>query len=391
MDFNEIVLRAQQLQPFMMHWLRGLKKVPEAGLDLPRTSSFIKVTLQELGVPLKTGYAGGSGIVARLKGDIKGKGPVIVIRADMDALPINDGKNIYIAHVCGHDAHMAMALGTLALLKKIDCWIGEVRVLFQPGEEGPGGAHLMVKEGALINAECALALHLDPKYPLGVVALRGGQLNAYLDIFEITVTGQGGHGAYPHQTVDAVVAAASFILNLQHLVSRNVPPGEAAVITVGKVLGGEAPNVISEQVIMEGSLRCLKESTRKIIHHRLKEIGKGTAIQYGANLRTDIKNGYPPVINDYNLTELCYNELKKALDTNLVEIKEPIMGSDDFAFIAQQIPSLLFRLGCAFPDRDNPPLHNPNFSFPTDVLVTGCSCLSYLVLSLLNQSQATAK
>lgn len=385
MEFNEIVMRARQLQPFMESWLRELQSAPEAGLDLPCTSSFIGDFLEKLDVPFKTGYAGGYGIVAQLKSKVKEKGPVIVVRAEMDALPISNGENVYVRHVCGHDAHMTIALGTLALLKEIKNWAGEVRVLFQPGEEGPGGARLMVEEGALINANYGLALHLDPKYPVGVIALRGGQLNAYLDLFKISVNGQGGHGAYPHQSVDTVVAAASFVLNLQHIVSRNVSPEETAVITVGKVFGGEAPNVIPEQVRMEGSLRCLKGSTQEMLHRRLDEIGRGTALQYGADLIIDIKNGYPPVVNDQKIMEFCRKELSKILGNKLVGLRKPLMGSDDFAFIAQQIPSLLFRFGCSFPDRDTPPLHNPRFSFPMETLAAGCSCLCYLVLALLRR------
>ena len=383
MNYSKIVAKARLLQPAMEGWFRELKNVPEAGLNLPRTSILIKNILNELGVPFKTGFAGGYGIVAQLKNVTKNKGPIIAIRAEMDALPIIDGGGAYTAHVCGHDAHMAIALGTLALLKEIMHWTGEVRVLFQPGEESLGGARLMVEEGALLNTDYALALHLDPQYPTGVVALRRGQLNAYLDFFKISINGQGGHGAYPHQTVDTVVAAASFIVNLQHLVSRNVSPEETAVVTVGKIFGGEAPNAIPCQVLMEGSMRCLNKTTLKMLHHRLKEIGNGTSLQYGTDLIFEIKNGYPPVINDYKLTEICYQELSEAIGDKLIKIEKPLMGSDDFAFIAQCIPSMLFRLGCAFSDRDTLPLHNPRFSFPMLTLTKGCSILCYLVQALL--------
>lgn len=380
LDYEIIRQEAKIIITEMENWRNELNAIPELGLNTPLTSQYIKSVLKDIDVKIESGYAGGYGLVAKLQGENVGR--TIALRAEMDALPgVNGGSA---AHLCGHDGHMAIALGVLKLLKKYSgLWNGVVKILFQPGEEGPGGARLMLKEGAIEGVDNALAIHLDPQFPTGVIAIRQGQLNAYYDIFKITFKGKGGHGAYPHQANDPILASAYYIVGVQQLVSRNVEPYESVVVSLGKIQSGKAPNVIPSKAHLEGSIRCLTKQTKELLHQRLNDIGNGVALQCGVDFEIDIANGYPPVINDQDLSIKCSKILSGFFGNEVVQLKNPLMGSDDFSYISQEVPSLLIRLGCAFSDRDSYPLHSPHFNFQSEVLAMGFLSVSALIVNLM--------
>lgn len=381
LDYAAIRDEARSLLPSLKQWRGDLKALPETGLKLPLTSGYIQSVFKEMGLPVKAGYAGGYGLITSIEGE-GGKGPTVVLRADMDALPM--AKDQGAKHMCGHDGHMAVALGAAKLLTSYKQFFkGTIRLLFQPGEEGPGGARLMVEEGALEKADTALALHLDPGYPLGSIALRAGQHNTFYDTFKAEFFGPGGHGAYPDLTNDPILASAYYLVAIQHLVSRNIAPSEAVVVSVGKIHSGEAPNIIPDQALLEGSIRCLEKCTREKIQSRLKEIGSGVAKQCGVEFQIEINSGYPPVINDPGVTVFCTKILGDLFGENVFKIERPLMGSDDFSFIARRVPSLMYRLGCAFPEGRTFPLHSPQFDFPDETLFFGCFSLSVLGMKLL--------
>lgn len=394
LSYARIQKKVQQMEHDLRGWRQELHALPEQGLELPQTHIYLHKLLAEWGLPVDAGYAGGFGIISKVQGKKSGAGRVFALRADMDALPVREQTELPFAskhegymHACGHDAHMAIALGAASVLHDLrEEWDGEVRLIFQPGEEGPGGARLMVQEGALDGVDGALALHVDPLLPLGAAYFKEGQINSYVDFFFVTLEGRGGHGAYPHQAVDPVLAAAGYITALQQLVSRNSNPQEATVVTVGKIAAGEAPNVIPSKAELAGSCRCYQHDTRSLFLRRLREIGEGIALQHGICHQLRLQEGYPPVYNHPQLTRFCKEQLQDILGNELVQdLKVPLTGSDDFSYISAKVPSTLFRLGCAFPEKDDfYPLHSSRFNLPDEVLTQGCSYISYLLLSLLS-------
>lgn len=396
-NFSLIQQKAKSLAPELTEWRNSLRMCPETGLTLPQTNQVLQNILGLMNLnTVEIGYATGSGIVAKLHGNNSEKRLTVALRAEMDALPLveeaetpSDSRQNAAVHACGHDGHMAMALGVAKILSDMkEYWGGELRLIFQPGEEGPGGAKQMVDQGVLADVDALLGLHLDPQLPLGSIYFKDGQINSYVDFFSVILEGRGGHGAYPNQSIDPIVAAAGYIMSLQQLVSRNTSPNEAAVVTIGKINSGVASNVIPAKAALSGSLRCFHSATRKYLHQRLREIGEGIGKQYGVSHVLEIKEGYPPVYNNPNLTNICKRNLHDQLGDEVVkELEHPLTGSDDFSYMSKEVPSLLLRLGCKFPDgQESYPLHHNSFDYPENVLVTGCAFLAYTILLLLRKS-----
>lgn len=379
-NLNEIRLDIRNLQPELVQWRRRIHQYPELGFQEFSTADFVTKKLKEWGIEYKSGIAK-TGIVAVIQGNLPGK--VFAIRADMDALPIqeqndvpyrsqNDGK----MHACGHDGHTAIALGTAYYLaNNRDKFRGIVKIIFQPAEEGPGGAKPMIEEGVLKNpdVEAIIGLHLWNNLPLGTVGVRSGALMAAVECFDCIVKGKGGHGAMPHQTVDSILVASQIVNNLQAIVSRNVPPIDAAVVTVGTLHAGTAQNVIADQAKMGGTVRYFNPNLENYIHQRIKEIIAGVCHSHGATYKLSYWQLYPAVINDHKIAELVKSVASEVVETPLGIVPEcQTMGGEDMSFFLQEIPGCYFFLGAANSAKGlDFPHHHPRFDFDESVLSMG--------------------
>jgi amidohydrolase len=394
MDFSTLKRITAEKSTEIIRWRRELHRHPEMGLELPFTRDFLTTELDRMGL-------GGSyrllegGIVVDIAGTGAQGSTAVGLRVDMDALPLTESTGVPYAssiegymHACGHDAHTAIGLGIIAVLLELRSrWRGSVRVIFQAGEEILEGARLMVKQGALDGprVDALIGLHLDPGFQLLSVALKPGQINAWVDEFSLVVKGTSAHGAAPHRARDPVIAASYAVQALQTIVSRNVPPIEAAVISIGKIAGGNIYNIIPDQVAMRGTVRCLSSKIRELIITRMKSIMSGLDESFGVNTELVFGLVSPPVICEEGLTNVCFAILNEVLDENRVlQIPYPKMGGDDFAFYAQEVPAVLIRLGCAS-DACTHPLHSSGFNFDEEVIPFGVSLFSYLLIHLLEK------
>ena len=379
-NFPQIRLEIQNLHPQLVQWRRQLHQRPELGFQEEITATLIAQTLAALGIPHQTGIAK-TGIVATIQSP--DPGPVLAIRADMDALPIHEENEVPyrsqhegIMHACGHDGHTAIALGTAAYLwQHRHEFKGTVKLIFQPAEESPGGAKPMIEEGVLQNPEVdgIIGLHLWNNLPLGTVGVRSGPLMAAVECFRLNLFGKGGHGAMPHQTIDSVVLSAQIINALQTIVARNVDPLDSAVVTVGELHAGTALNVIADTARMSGTVRYFKPELFGYFGQRIEEIVKGICQGYGANYELDYWHLYPPVINDEAMAELV-----RSVALDVVETPTGIapacqtMGGEDMSFFLQAVPGCYFFLGSANSEKGLAyPHHHPRFDFDETVLSLG--------------------
>ena len=379
-NFPQIRLEIQNLQTQLVQWRRQLHQRPELGFQEEITATFIAQTLAAIGIPHQTGIAK-TGIVATIQSP--DPGPVLAIRADMDALPIHEENEVPyrsqhegIMHACGHDGHTAIALGTAAYLwQHLHEFKGTVKIIFQPAEESPGGAKPMIEEGVLQNPEVdgIIGLHLWNNLPLGTVGVRSGPLMAAVECFRLNLFGKGGHGAMPHQTIDSVVLSAHIINALQTIVARNVDPLDSAVVTVGELHAGTALNVIADTARMSGTVRYFKPELFGYFGQRIEEIVKGICQGYGANYELDYWHLYPPVINDEAMAELV-----RSVALDVVETPTGIaptcqtMGGEDMSFFLQAVPGCYFFLGSANSEKGLAyPHHHPRFDFDETVLSLG--------------------
>ncbi len=372
------VIRA--LQPQLVEWRRGIHQRPELGFREHLTSEFIAHQLQTWQITHQTGVAG-TGVVATIVGDRPG--PVLAIRADMDALPIQEENQVPyrsqhdgIMHACGHDGHTAIALGTAYYLSQHrDSFAGTVKLIFQPAEEGPGGAKPMIEAGALQNpdVEAIIGLHLWNYLPLGTVGVRSGPLMAAVELFECKVFGKGGHGAIPQKTIDSIVVSAQIVNALQTIVARNVNPLDAAVVTVGQLQAGTAKNIIADTARMTGTVRYFNPELSPFIGQRLEQIIAGVCQSHGARYELDYQHLYPPVVNDPTMAELVRSVAEQVIETPVGLVPEcQTMGGEDMAFFLQQVPGCYFFLGSANPDRElNYSHHHPRFDFDETALGMG--------------------
>ena len=368
---------------------RDIHQHPELAFDEHRTSKLVAEQLQLLGIDVQTGV-GKTGVVGTLKGNKQGK--TIALRADMDALPIQEtndipykSQNAGIMHACGHDGHTAMLLGTAeALSKQTDKLKGTVKLLFQPAEEGQGGARYMIEDGALEGIDEVYGIHLWNYQKYGTLGVKPGPIMAAADIFEITIHGKGGHGAAPQGTKDAVVIAAQLIQTFQTIVSRNTNPIESTVITVGQINGGYNFNIIADTVTLNGTTRAYTEDNRQLIKHRMQEIISGTEKIFDANIKLDYKDGYPPTVNDPEAAKKLLNAATKILGDG-AGAPYLSMGGEDFSYFLQKAPGCYFLVGSAPEDREplSVPHHCSHFDIDERALLVGSSVYLQLVDDLL--------
>jgi amidohydrolase len=379
-DLSQIRLEIRALQPQLVEWRRSLHQKPELGFKEQLTSQFIAQKLQKWGIEHQTGIAK-TGIVATIRSNHPG--PVFAIRADMDALPIQEENDVAyrsqhdgLMHACGHDGHTAIALGTAYYLSQHrDNFTGTVKIIFQPAEEGPGGAQPMIEEGVLKNpdVDAIIGLHLWNNLPLGTVGVRNGALMAAVECFKCTIFGKGGHGAIPHQTIDSIVVAAQIVTALQTIVARNIDPIDSAVVTVGELHAGTAHNVIADTAKMKGTVRYFNPKLRGFLDKRIEQIIAGICQSHGASYELDYWQKYPPVINDSKIAELIRSVALEVVETPAGIVPDcQTMAAEDMSFFLQEIPGCYFFLGSANPAKDLAyPHHHPKFDFDETALGMG--------------------
>ncbi|WP_218082964.1 M20 metallopeptidase family protein [Anthocerotibacter panamensis] len=366
------------MMPLLSLWRRQIHQYPELGFREHLTSAFAADRLKQWGWQVQEGVAQ-TGIVAVLPGTSSQK--VIALRADMDALPMQEYNPVSyrsvhdgVMHACGHDGHTAILLGLAKYLASQPTLPGTVKLLFQPAEEGPGGAKPMIESGALQDPQpqAILGLHLWNNLPLGTVGVVPGPLMANTDYFKVLITGQGGHGAMPQQTIDAVVVAAQVVVALQTIVSRNVDPLQAAVVTVGKFHAGSVFNVIAPSATLEGTVRCFAPELAQRLPQRLEQVIAGVCQAMGASYHLEYTRHYPAVINHPEITSLVQSVARKVLDRIEAVVPEQTLGGEDMAFFLQEVPGCYFFLGSANRDLGlDKPHHHPCFDFDERALGLG--------------------
>jgi amidohydrolase len=387
-DMDEILRQAQAYFEYARNIRRDLHRHPELGFQEVRTAGIVAQELRHWGFEVTGGIAK-TGVVGVLEGDQAG--PVVLLRFDMDALPIQEETGAEYAsqypgvmHACGHDGHVAIGLTVARLLAQNRARLrGKVKMVFQPAEEGLGGAEAMVHEGVLENptADFAFALHLWNDKPLGWVAAVPGPFMAGSDIVEIDVVGQGGHGALPQQTRDPVVAAAHVIVALQSIVSRNVAPLQAAVFSVTQVHGGEAHNVIPSIVQLRGTLRTFEREVRELVIERIRAITQGVAGGLGCEGIVRVHPLTPAVVNNEAAVRWVAKVAQSLLPNAQIDTSYRTMVSEDMAFFLEQVPGCYFMVGSANPERGLVyGHHHPKFDFDEEALVYGAALMSAVVL-----------
>ncbi len=382
---------ARQLYPEVLQLRRVIHMHPELSFEEKETSVRIQHFLSQHNIAFTTGWAG-HGVVAVIRGETDG--PVVMLRADMDALPIleeNDAPyqsvNKGIMHACGHDVHTSCLLGAAAILQQNKKHLkGEIRFVFQPGEEKlPGGASLMIREGLFAEKkpQAMIAQHVHPPLEAGHVGFRDGLYMASADEIYITINGKGGHAASPHLCIDPIVIASSVVIALQQIISRQIDPLSPGVLTIGKIYSdGGATNVIPNRVYLEGTLRAMDETWRMETHTRIHQTVENICKAFGGVADIRIEKGYPCLMNDPQLTEQCRSAAIRYLGPDRVHDLPQRMGSEDFAFYSQQVPSTFYRLGTGWADASrNYPIHSSRFDINEIALETGMGLMAYLALT----------
>jgi amidohydrolase len=386
-----IVNRVADLQPDIQAWRRDIHEHPELLYDVHRTAAFVAERLREFGCDEVATGLGLTGVVGVIrgrkpagKGDIKGIG----LRADMDALPIEEATNLPYAsrtlgkmHACGHDGHTAMLLGAARYLAETRNFAGDAVVIFQPAEEGGAGAAAMIRDGLLdrFPIDQVYGMHNGPGIPVGSFAIRSGPIMAATDSIDIQIEGLGGHAARPHICVDSVLAGAQLITALQSIVSRSVDPLESAVISICEFHAGDARNVIPQTAELRGTVRTLTVEMRKLIEKRVREVVAGVAQMTGTKIDLKYERGYPVVVNHASQTDFATQVAKEiAGDANVREMA-PMMGAEDFAYMLEQRPGAFIFCG----NGDSAGLHHPAYNFNDDAIVFGTSYWVKLVENTL--------
>ena len=391
-DLTQIRSEIQDLQPSIVEWRRILHQKPELGFQEQITAEFIHQKLESWDISHQTGIAK-TGIVATIQG--KSPGKVLAIRADMDALPVQEANEVEYKsqhdgkmHACGHDGHTAIALATAYYLSQHRDFSGTVKIIFQPAEEGPGGAKPMIEEGVLKNpdVDAIVGLHLWNNLPLGTVGVRSGALMAAVECFRLTILGKGGHGAMPDQTVDSIVVASQIVNALQTIVSRNVKPLDSAVVTVGELHAGTALNVIADTARMSGTIRYFSPELETLIGERLEAIVGGVCQMHGATYELNHWQLYPPTVNNSAIAELVRSVAAEVVETPVGVVPEcQTMGGEDMSFFLQQVPGCYFFLGSANPEKGLAyPHHHPRFDFDETALGMGVEIFVRCVEKFLN-------
>ena len=383
---------------------------PELGNREFETARLVASHLEKLGIEVQTGVAH-TGVVGILRGGRPG--PVVAVRADMDALPVTEdtpypfkslvrttylGQDVGVSHACGHDIHTSVQLGVATVLAGMRDQIpGTIKFIFQPAEEGPppgeeGGADLMVAEGVLENPRpiAIFGLHTLAELELGRVGYTEGPALAAVDHFRITIQGTQSHGAHPHLGVDPIVIASQVVMALQTIRSRNLPPLEPSVVTVGIMKGGTRFNIIPDEVHLEGTVRTYNPDVRDIVERRMGEILEGITAAAGGTFALDYERGTPATINDIALTRKMVPTLERVIGADKVDVLEPTMGGEDFAYYANEIPGFFFRLGMVAQGTNSGGHHTPDFQADDGSVPIGMRAMANLLLDFLEAHAAGA-
>jgi hippurate hydrolase len=352
---------------------------PELGFEEFVTSDLVAARLAEWGYEVHRGL-GGTGVVGTLK--VGGGARRLGLRADMDALPIHEATGLDYAsripgkmHACGHDGHTAMLLAAAKHLAQSRSFDGTLHLIFQPAEEGLGGAKRMLDEGLFGHFPCdaVFAMHNMPGFPTGKLGFRAGPFMASSDTVIIDVDGRGGHGAVPHKAIDPVVVCANIVLALQTIVSRNVPPLDMAIVTVGAIHAGDAPNVIPQTAQMKLSVRALRPEVRDLLQERITALVHAQAASYGATARIDYQRRYPVLVNDAQMTAFAQEVAREWVgEAGLIEDMVPLTGSEDFSFLLERCPGSYLIIGNG-DGEGGCMVHNPGYDFNDDCLATGAA------------------
>ncbi len=377
---------AAKLSPRLTEIRRHLHSHPELSGAEYQTAAYVAGVLSSSGLQVQE-LVGKTGVLAELAG--RGEDDrLLAIRTDMDALPIQERTGLEFAsrqpgimHACGHDVHTTVGLGTAMVLSQLGIPLpGNVRFIFQPAEETAQGASWMVRDGVMEGVNSIFSVHVFPTIPAGSVGIRYGALTAAADDLEITIIGESGHGARPHEAIDAIWIASQVVTTLQQAISRTQNPLRPVVLTIGQIQGGRAPNVIADQVHMRGTVRSLHPETSAALPHWIEQIVASVCQSYGARYEMHYRRGVPSVQNDLQLTQLTEAAASEAWGSDRVQILlEPSLGAEDFSLYLDHAPGTMFRLGVAFADRPNYPLHHPQFQVDETAIVTGVVTMAYSV------------
>jgi amidohydrolase len=382
----EIKSIAHHLAPRFIEIRRHLHTHPELSGQEHQTSAYIAGALNSLGLKVTEGV-GKTGVIGELaSGAELTQTKCLGIRTDMDALPITERTGLDfssnqagVMHACGHDLHTTLGLGTAMVLSQLPQPLpGRLKFLFQPAEEIAQGARWMMQDGALTGIDHLLGVHVFPSIMGGSIGIRYGALTAAADDLEITIQGEAGHGARPHEAIDAIWIAAQVLNALQQSISRTQNCLRPVVLTIGKIEGGRAHNIIADQVTMQGTVRSLHPETRAMLPKWITGIVNGICDTYGAKALVDYRHGVPAVQNDLQLTQIVETAARQAWGNKKVQIlHEPSLGAEDFAMYLDQVPGSMFRLGVGYPDRHNYPLHHPQFDINEEAIEVGIVTMAY--------------
>lgn len=380
----------------LFEWMKAIRRrlhqYPELSYQEQNTSALIQEKLDELDIPFQNGW-GGTGVIALL-GDAPNSisASHVGLRADMDALPVEETNRVTYAsmnpgvmHACGHDGHVAMLLGAAALLKQT-VLPGKVSLIFQPAEEDGNGARKLVEEGALDSGiEAIFAGHIDVHYPTGNITVDEGVICSFADPFSITIKGSSGHAARPHEAKDAIVAGAFLVTAIQTLISRETDPNHSAVVTVGCFQAGRVHNVIADEVLIDGTIRCSDGTTRLRVIAGLERIANGIALQYGVEVLVRFHENLPAVINSRVAADIARSAAKIVVGCDhVISQGRPSLGGEDFAFYQQVVDGCLVRFGAdSLPESG--PAHGPNFDFDENVLRIGATWLANVAVEWLTK------
>jgi len=376
---------------------REFHRHPELGLEEHRTAEVVAARLEQLGIPAATGV-GKTGVVGLLEGGAPG--PTLMLRADMDALPIQEendvpyrSQNPGVMHACGHDGHMAILLTAAKVLNAHKSELpGRIKFVFQPGEEGFAGARLMIEDGVLAGppVEAAFGLHLTTTLPVGVLAAGSGPMMASMDSFTLRIKGKGAHAALPNMGVDAIVISSSVVTTLQTLISKEVPPTTPLVLHIGTVNGGNAFNAVADRVELRGTVRTFDEELRASMPERMNRLIGGVVAAMRGSHELDYQFGYPALQNDEAMTRLVKQTVVGHLGSDAYTDIPPRMASEDMGFFLQKVPGCFFMLGAANPDRDMTyPNHNARFNFDEDALALGVRAMVAVAWNYLTSPAGT--
>lgn len=388
MNRENILQNIEKNNQWFINTRRELHKIPELDFELPKTVAYVTSLLDEMGLTYKTGV-GKSGIVVDIEG--KNKDITIALRADMDALPILEcGNKEYSStisghmHACGHDVHTAILLGVAKTISENrDSLPCNVRLLFQPAEETTGGALPMIEDGCLEGVDAIFGLHVDPTIECGVVGIKYGAYCASSTDVIIEVEGKSCHGAYPSQGIDAIVATCGIVTNLQSVISRNIDSRDSAVLSFGKIIGGEKENIVAQNVRVSGTLRTLSPEIKNKVKKRVKEMVEFTAKGYGATGKVTYKDSYTALINHDEYIDIVKENGKELLGDSGIYVKTLAnMGVEDFAYFVEKVPGAFFNLGVGNKKKGiTAPLHNDKFDIDEDSLKIGVALQIFNILS----------